>query len=132
VKKGDCVVITHEGPKGGPGMQEMARLITLGQSTAYGEKIAPTTDGRFSGMTRGASIGHISPEAAAGGPLALVKDGDRIHYDVNEKVLEVLISDEELEARRKAWKAPAPKAKNGWLARYAKLVTSAAQGAVPQ
>ncbi len=131
-KDGDIIVLRYEGPKGGPGMQEMARLITLVQSTEYGEKIPLITDGRFSGMTRGASIGHISPEAAAGGPLALVKDGDRIHYDVNEKVLEVLISDEELEARRKAWKAPEPKVKTGWLARYAKLVTSADKGAVLQ
>lgn len=127
---GDIMVIRYEGPKGGPGMQEMARLITLVESSGYGESIPLITDGRFSGITRGANIGHISPEAAAGGPIALLEDGDMIHYDIDNGLLEVLLSDAEMEERRNKWHCPPPKVAGGWLARYASMVSSASEGAV--
>jgi dihydroxy-acid dehydratase len=130
IKAGDVVVIRYEGPRGGPGMQEMlsptANIVGMG----LGDKVALLTDGRFSGGTRGACIGHVSPEAAAGGPIALIQPGDRILVDIPARRLELQISEAELQRRRASWTAPAPKVCSGWLARYAKLVTSGSQGAV--
>jgi len=130
VKHGEVLVIRYEGPKGGPGMREMLAPTATLMGMGLGESVALITDGRFSGGTRGPCVGHISPEAAEGGPIALVKDGDRIELDIHARKLELLVSKDELDARRKLWKAPAPKIKKGWLARYAKNVTSANTGAV--
>lgn len=130
IRPGDVVVIRYEGPKGGPGMREMLNPTSAIAGMGLGESVALITDGRFSGATRGASIGHVSPEAAAGGNIALVQEGDRIAIDITNKTIELLVSDEELEARRAAWVCPEPKIKTGYLARYAKLVTSADKGAV--
>jgi dihydroxy-acid dehydratase len=130
VKPGDVVVIRYEGPKGGPGMQEMLAPTSLIMGMGLGEKVALLTDGRFSGGTRGACIGHVSPEAAAGGPIALLKDGDLIEIHIPERKLHVLLSEKELERRRQKWQPPPPKIQHGWLARYAQMVTSANKGAV--
>ena len=130
VKKGDVVVIRYEGPKGGPGMPEMLAPTAAISGMGLGQDVALITDGRFSGATRGISVGHISPEAAAGGTIALLKEGDVVIIDTEERLIEVKLSDEELEARRKAWTAPELKVKKGWLNRYARLVTSANTGAV--
>ncbi|MBQ3292030.1 MAG: dihydroxy-acid dehydratase [Mogibacterium sp.] len=130
IRPGDVVVIRYEGPKGGPGMREMLNPTSAICGMGLGESVALITDGRFSGATRGASIGHVSPEAAAGGNIALVQEGDRIAIDITNKSIQLLVSDEELEARRAAWVCPEPKIKTGYLARYAKLVTSADKGAV--
>ncbi len=130
VKAGEVLVIRYEGPKGGPGMREMLAPTATLMGMGLGESVALITDGRFSGGTRGPCVGHISPEAAEGGPIALVKDGDRIELDIRARRLELLVSKEELDRRRRLWKAPAPKIKDGWLARYAKNVTSANTGAV--
>ncbi len=130
IKPGDVVVIRYEGPKGGPGMREMlnptSAICGMGLDTA----VALITDGRFSGATRGASIGHVSPEAASGGNIALVHEGDTISIDINAYKIELKVSDEELAKRRAEWIAPEPKIKTGYLARYAKLVTSADKGAI--
>ncbi len=130
IRKGDIVVIRYEGPKGGPGMREMllptASLVGMGLS----EDVALMTDGRFSGATRGAAMGHVSPEAMEGGPIALLEDGDVVHIDIPARRLEVKLSDEELARRRANWKPAPPKVTRGYLARYAALVTSANQGAV--
>jgi dihydroxy-acid dehydratase len=130
VREGHVVVIRYEGPKGGPGMPEMlaptSEIVGRGLST----KVALITDGRFSGATRGICVGHISPEAAAGGPIALLQNGDRIRIDLDERTLDVLLSEEELGRRRAAWQPPEPKIRHGWLGRYAKLVTSANTGGV--
>ena len=128
IHEGDVVVIRYEGPKGGPGMREMLNPTAV--ITGMGLKVALLTDGRFSGASRGACIGHISPEAMEGGPIALIRDGDRIAIDIPGRKLELCVSDEELAARRAAWKQPEPKVKSGYLSRYAKLVTSANTGAV--
>ncbi len=130
IKPGDVVVIRYEGPKGGPGMREMLNPTSAICGMGLGESVALLTDGRFSGATRGASIGHISPEAAAGGNIALVEEGDRIAIDIPNCSIQLKVSDEELHRRREAWVAPEPKIKTGYLARYAKLVSSADQGAV--
>jgi len=130
VKPGDVVVIRYEGPKGGPGMQEMLSPTSLIMGLGLGDKVALITDGRFSGGTRGACIGHISPEAAVGGPIGLLEDGDIIHIDVEKGLLEVKLSEEELNERRKRWKPLPPKVKTGVLKRYASMVTSASKGAV--
>ncbi len=127
---GDVVVIRYEGPKGGPGMREMLNPTSAICGMGLGESVALITDGRFSGATRGASIGHVSPEAAAGGNIALVKEGDIISINIKECSIVLQVSDEELAARRAAWRAPEPKVKTGYLARYAKLVSSADKGAV--
>ena len=129
---GDVVVISYEGPKGGPGMREMLNPTSAICGMGLGESVALLTDGRFSGATRGASIGHISPEAASGGNIALVEEGDRIAIDIPNGTIELRVSDEELERRRKAWVCPEPKVKTGYLARYAKLVSSADKGAILQ
>jgi dihydroxy-acid dehydratase len=130
VKSGDVVVIRYEGPRGGPGMPEMlaptAALIGMG----LGTEVALITDGRFSGGTRGISIGHISPEAAEGGPIALLEDGDSIQIDLKNRKMNVKIDNETLEIRRKKWKPIKPKVNSGYLLRYAKMVTSASFGAV--
>ena len=130
VKGGEVLVIRYEGPKGGPGMREMLAPTATLMGMGLGDSVALITDGRFSGGTRGPCVGHISPEAAEGGPIALVKDGDRIELDIHARKLELLVDKDELDARRKDWKAPEPKIKTGWLARYAKNVTSANTGAV--
>lgn len=130
VKPGHVVVIRYEGPRGGPGMQEMLAPTSYIMGQKLGDKVALITDGRFSGGTRGACIGHISPEAAEGGPIGLLRNGDRISIDIPKGKLEVLLSDEELESRRKEWKRPEPRMNFGWLGRYQKLVTNASQGAV--
>lgn len=127
---GDVVVIRYEGPKGGPGMREMLAPTATISGMGLGESVALITDGRFSGATRGASIGHVAPEAALGGNIALVQEGDLIAIDINAYKIELMVSDAELENRRKAWVCPEPKVKTGYLARYAKQVTSAAQGAI--
>jgi len=130
VVAGDVVVIRYEGPKGGPGMREMLAPTATLMGLGLGDSVALITDGRFSGGTRGPCIGHISPEAAQGGPIALVEDGDRIRLDIPRRKLELLVDADELTRRQAAWKAPEPKIKTGWLARYAKVVTSACTGAV--
>ncbi len=132
VKKGDVVVIRYEGPKGGPGMPEMLAPTAAISGMGLGADVALITDGRFSGATRGISIGHISPEAAAGGPLAALREGDIVVIDTDDRVLEVKLSDEEIKARMAGWKAPEPLVQRGWLSRYAKLVTSANTGAILQ
>ena len=130
VKPGDVVVIRYEGPAGGPGMQEMLAPTSNIMGMGLGDSVALITDGRFSGGTRGACIGHVSPEAAAGGPIALLEPGDIIVIDIPNRRLEVELSDEELARRRERWTPPPPKVTHGWLARYAKMATSASQGAV--
>lgn len=130
IKSGDVVVIRYEGPKGGPGMREMLAVTAALAGQGLDKEVALITDGRFSGATRGASLGHCSPEAAVGGPIALVEEGDLITLDINNYKITLEVSDEELERRRAAWKAPEPKVKTGYLARYAKLVSSADKGAI--
>lgn len=127
---GDVVVIRYEGPKGGPGMREMLNPTSAIAGMGLGSTVALITDGRFSGASRGASIGHVSPEAAVGGPIALVEEGDRIRIDIPNNKLELLVSDEELAARKAAWQPREPKVTTGYLARYAKMVTSGNRGAV--
>ena len=130
IKSGDVVVIRYEGPKGGPGMREMLAPTAALMGLGLGDSVALITDGRFSGGTRGPCIGHISPEAAEGGPIALIQDGDRILLDIPNRKLDLLVDKATMEARRAQWVAPEPKIKTGWLARYAKVVTSAYTGAV--
>ena len=130
ITSGDVVVIRYEGPKGGPGMREMLAPTAAIMGMGLGDSVALITDGRFSGGTRGPCIGHISPEAAEGGPIALVEEGDRILLDIPARRLELLVDDATLAARLAKWQAPEPKIKTGWLARYAKAVTSAHTGAV--
>jgi dihydroxy-acid dehydratase len=130
VKAGDVVVIRHEGPRGGPGMQEMLAPTTAIKGVGLGDQCALVTDGRFSGGTAGASIGHVSPEAAVGGPIGLLRDGDLIEIDIPAGRLSVRLSDEELTVRRKAWTQPAPKFTRGYLAKYAHMATSADTGAI--
>jgi dihydroxy-acid dehydratase len=130
IKKGEVIVIRYEGPRGGPGMREMLAPTSAVVGMGLDHDVALITDGRFSGGTRGAAIGHISPEAADGGMIALVKNGDRIEIDIPGRRLELLVAAAELEKRRKAWKAPKPKVTTGYLARYARMVRSAGTGAV--
>ncbi len=130
INDGDVVVIRYEGPKGGPGMREMLNPTSAIMGRGQGSTVALITDGRFSGATRGASIGHVSPEAAVGGPIALIKDGDIIDIDINANTINVRLSDEEMEERRKAWTPREPKINTGYLARYASLVTSGNRGAI--
>jgi len=130
VKEGDVVVIRYEGPKGGPGMQEMLSPTSYLMGAGLGESVALITDGRFSGGTRGACIGHVSPEAAVGGPIGLLKDGDIIGVDIPNNRLSVKLSDEELAEREKAWSAPEPRITTGCLGKYASMATSADTGAV--
>lgn len=130
VQAGDVVVIRYEGPKGGPGMQEMLSPTSLIMGRGLGEKVALITDGRFSGGTRGACIGHVAPEAADGGPIGLLKDGDIIDIDIPAGKLSVRLSPEELADRKKSFSHPEPRVKSGTLARYAQMVSSASEGAV--
>ncbi len=130
INPGDVVVIRYEGPKGGPGMPEMLSPTAAIVGMGLGSKVALITDGRFSGGTQGAAIGHVSPEAADGGPIALVEEGDPIEIDIPERKLNLLVAEEELEKRRQAWQPREPRIKSGYLARYAKQVSSGATGAV--
>jgi dihydroxy-acid dehydratase len=130
VKAGDVVIIRHEGPRGGPGMQEMLSPTSAIIGRGLGNSVSLITDGRFSGASHGACIGHVSPEAAAGGPIGLLRQGDRIRIDIDKRLLEVDLSEAELKARRSAWKPLPPRVAKGWLARYARFVTSGSQGAV--
>ena len=130
IQHGDVVVIRYEGPKGGPGMREMLNPTSAIAGMGLGSTVALITDGRFSGASRGASIGHCSPEAALGGPIALVQEGDIISIDIDANKLELKVSDEELAKRKAEWKPREPKVTTGYLARYASLVTSADKGAV--
>ncbi|MHB1013583.1 MAG: dihydroxy-acid dehydratase, partial [Desulfobacteria bacterium] len=130
VKAGDFVVIRYEGPKGGPGMQEMLAPTSYIMGEGLGDKVAMVTDGRFSGGTRGATIGHVSPEAAAGGTIALVQCGDRIRLDIPRRKLELVVSEAELAERRAKWRLPYKKKSTGSLGKYAAMATSASTGAV--
>jgi len=130
IKAGDAVIIRYEGPKGGPGMREMLTPTSILAGRGLDEACALITDGRFSGGTRGLCIGHVSPEAAEGGPVALVKDGDVIEIDLNKKTIHLRVDKAEMEQRKKAWKQPKPKITEGYMARYAKMVTGAASGGV--
>jgi len=130
VKAGDVVVIRYEGPKGGPGMQEMLSPTSYIMGRGLGESVALITDGRFSGGTRGACIGHIAPEAADGGPIGLLREGDRIAIDIPNGKLEVLLCEVELQKRRSEWKPRPPRVNYGALGRYAKMASSASKGAV--
>lgn len=130
IKEGDVVVIRYEGPKGGPGMREMLNPTSAIAGMGLGSSVALITDGRFSGASRGASIGHVSPEAAVGGPIALVKEGDIISINIPENTLDVKISAEEMQERRKKWQPREPKVTTGYLARYRELVTSGNRGAI--
>lgn len=130
VKSGHVVVIRYEGPKGGPGMREMLSPTSAIAGMGLSESVALITDGRFSGGTRGPCIGHISPEAMEGGPLAIVKNGDRIRIDIPKKKIDILLTGEEIKKRMNVWKSPEPKIKKGYLARYARFVSSANEGAI--
>jgi dihydroxy-acid dehydratase len=130
VKPGEVVVIRYEGPKGGPGMQEMLAPTANLAGMGLGTSVSLVTDGRFSGATRGASIGHVSPEAAEGGPIALVETGDIIEIDIPAGKLHVELSEQELAQRFEQWEQPDQSRLRGWLARYARMATSANRGAV--
>ena len=130
IEAGDVVVIRYEGPKGGPGMQEMLAVTGAMAGQGHGDDVLLMTDGRFSGATRGASIGHVAPEAAVGGAIGLVRNGDIIVMDVETRELSVRVSDEELARRRSEWTAPESAYKRGVMAKYARLVSSASEGAV--
>jgi dihydroxy-acid dehydratase len=130
IQAGDIVVIRNEGPKGGPGMREMLGVTAAIVGEGLGDSVALLTDGRFSGATRGLMAGHVSPEAALGGPIAGVRDGDMIRFDVRQRVLSVEVSDEVLRQRMAQWKAPQPRYPTGVFAKYGALVSSASQGAI--
>ena len=130
INPGEVVVIRYEGPKGGPGMREMLNPTSAIMGSGLGHCVALITDGRFSGATRGAAIGHVSPEAAVGGPIALVKEGDVIEIDIPANRISVEVSDEEMARRKAEWKPRAPRITTGYLARYAKQVSSGCTGAV--
>jgi dihydroxy-acid dehydratase len=130
IAPGEVIVIRYEGPKGGPGMREMLAPTSAIAGIGMDREVTLITDGRFSGGTRGAAIGHISPEAAEGGPIAVVNDGDIIEIDITAKQLRLQLSDEEITQRLKQWKNPEPKIKSGYMYRYAQMVSSASTGAV--
>ena len=130
IREGDVIVIRYEGPKGGPGTREMLSPTSAVKGMGLAKSVALITDGRFSGATSGASIGHVSPEAAEGGPIALIEEGDTITIDIDAGTLTLEVTDEFLAMRARAWAAPEPKVKHGYLARYAHFVTSADRGAV--
>ena len=132
IPSGSVIVIRYEGPKGGPGMREMLAVTGALSGAGRGGDCALVTDGRFSGGTRGFCIGHVAPEAAVGGPIALVRDGDRIAIDATNNSVELLVSPEELEARRANWKPAAPRYTSGVLAKYARLATGAERGAITE
>src|SRR5205807_9264413 len=130
IKPGDVVVIRYEGPKGGPGMREMLGVTAAIVGEGLGESVALLTDGRFSGATRGLMAGHVAPEAARGGPIAALREGDTIVFDVEARRLDVELSDDEIRERLSRWKPPAPRYATGVFAKYAALVSSASEGAV--
>jgi dihydroxy-acid dehydratase len=130
IRPGDVVVIRYEGPRGGPGMREMLGVTAALVGEGLGESVALLTDGRFSGATRGLMAGHVAPEAAVGGPIALVQEGDLITIDADERLLGIEVGDEELARRRKGWAPPAPRYTAGVLHKYARQVSSASLGAV--
>jgi len=130
IKAGDVIAIRYEGPKGSPGMPEMLAVTAAVAGAGLGKDVALITDGRFSGATKGFSVGHISPEAFVGGPIALLRDGDRIEIDAENRRIDVRVDEAGLAGRRAAWKAPAPRYQSGALAKYARLVSSASEGAV--
>jgi dihydroxy-acid dehydratase len=130
IKKGDIIVIRYEGPRGGPGMREMLAPTSAIAGVGLDKDVALITDGRFSGATKGASIGHVSPEAQAGGLIALIEDGDTIKIDIQKNRLALAVDDAEIGKRKNKWTAPEPKVKHGYLARYARMVTSASRGAI--
>jgi dihydroxy-acid dehydratase len=130
IKANDVVVIRYEGPKGGPGMREMLAVTAALVGAGLGDSVALLTDGRFSGATHGLMAGHVAPEAAAGGPIAAVRDGDTIVFDIAKRELNLDISREEMDARLRQWSPPPARYKTGVMAKYAKLVSSAAEGAV--
>ena len=130
IKDGDVIVIRYEGPKGGPGMREMLAPTSLLVGKGLGKTVALITDGRFSGGTRGICIGHVCPEAANGGNIALIKNGDKIKIDINKRSIDVLVSDDELNERRKLLKPFELKCKSGYLSKYAKTVQDASHGAI--
>jgi len=130
IKKGDCIVIRYEGPKGGPGMREMLSPTAAIVGMGLADDVALITDGRFSGGTQGPCIGHISPEAQVGGVIAIVRDGDEIEIDISARKLELLVGADEIKNRMSMWRAPEAKERDGYLARYAKVVSSASEGAV--
>ena len=130
INPGDVIVIRYEGPKGGPGMREMLNPTSAIAGYGLGSSVALITDGRFSGASRGASIGHVCPEAAVGGPIALVEEGDIISINIPENRLDVKVSDEEMQKRRAKWQPRQPQVTSGYLDRYRKMVTSANRGAI--
>ena len=130
VQPGDVIVVRYEGPVGGPGMREMLSPTSAVMGRGLGKSVALITDGRFSGGSHGFVVGHITPEAAVGGPLALVEDGDEITIDAERRTLTLNVSDRKLKQRAKQWQAPKPRYRQGVLAKYAKLVSSASEGAV--
>lgn len=130
IHAGEVIVVRHEGPRGGPGMREMLTLTGMLKGMKLGDQVAIVTDGRFSGGSRGLCIGHVAPEAAAGGPIALVEDGDPIAIDVGARTLDLDVDEATLAARAAAWAPPRPRVTRGWLARYAAMVSSADTGAV--
>ncbi len=130
IREGDVVVIRYEGPHGGPGMREMLGVTAALVGEGLGESVALVTDGRFSGATRGLMVGHVAPEAAVGGPIAALREGDLITIDVEAKTLEVALSPDAVAARLTEWKAPQPRYTSGVMAKYAALVSSASEGAI--
>ncbi len=130
IRRGDVVIIRYEGPKGGPGMREMLAVTAALVGAGLGDSVALLTDGRFSGATHGLMAGHVAPEAANGGPIAALRNGDTIIFDVAKRRLDVEISDEELRARLSRWTPPPPRYTSGVMATYAKLVSSSSEGAV--
>ena len=130
IEPGDVVVIRYEGPRGGPGMREMLTPTSAISGMGLSDSVALITDGRFSGATKGPAIGHVSPEAAVGGPIAMVAEGDRIEIDIDAGTVTLLVEDGEIQRRRDAWRAPAPRVTQGYLSRYAAAVSSADKGAV--
>ncbi|MEE8385909.1 MAG: dihydroxy-acid dehydratase, partial [Dehalococcoidia bacterium] len=130
IKAGDVIVIRYEGPKGGPGMREMLAVTAAIAGQGLGEEVALITDGRFSGATHGFMTGHVAPEAAVGGPIALLRDGDVISLNIPDRRIEVQVPEEEMKGRREAWQEPAPRYTSGALSKYARLVSSASEGAV--
>lgn len=130
IHAGDIVVVRYEGPKGGPGMREMLSLTAILSGKGLGDSVGLITDGRFSGGSHGRVVGHVAPEAAVGGPIGLIKNGDKVTIDSEKQVLSVDLSSAELAKRAKRWKAPPRRTGSGWLARYAALVTSGSEGAV--
>ncbi len=130
IKKGEVLIIRYEGPKGGPGMREMLTPTSAIAGMGLDGHVALITDGRFSGGTRGAAIGHVSPEAMEGGPIAAIRDGDLIEIDIPNKKINVKLSDHEIQGRLSDWRRPEPKIRHGYMARYAGMVSSASEGAV--